>query len=264
MFGASAVAVSGLGLLVMAAPPKIVGPNGQSAPAPASTNDKSVSDLHREFEERYKKQELEAAGEALGAALSAPNLTPHERAQLHVLEGLLNIDVFKETAALKAFGDALKLDRNVELPEFAAPKAARFFAELKALTSAPASIAVAPARPAMTECQVLERPLKSWAWAPAAGGVVAGGFGVMFALQARASYDRLLSGDRNITSIEQLDRVVASGKTTQTAGVVLIGIGALGLTAGAVMYFVNIPLMRHVALGASRQGVAVQIGGVLP
>jgi hypothetical protein len=165
MYGASLMVVSWLGLVTSAAPAE----KAQTVPPPA-LDGKSPAVLRQDIEELYQKQQLEAAAVALGIALRSPNLTPSERAQFHVLEGLLNMDAFKETAALKAFGEALTLDSTVDLPQFAAPKAGRFFAEVRTLIRE---------RPPPTTLQPIDAPtaappLRSWAWAPAAGGIVAG------------------------------------------------------------------------------------------
>lgn len=265
MYSASVIVVSWLGLCTSAQP----GASSMKAQtgSPAALDSKSPAALRQDIEQLYIKQQWEAARAALGDALRSPNLTPAERAQYHILEGLLDMEAFKETAALKAFGEALTIDPNVSLPQFAAPKAGLFFGQIKALMQ-PRPPLPPPPTPLVTpppiDSPTAAPPLRSWAWAPVAGGVVAGGFGFMLTAQARASYDRLVARDCSITSVEQLDATVSAGKTTQSLGVALIGIGVVGLASGAAMYFIDLPAAKHLTIQPTKTGAALTISGVIP
>jgi len=258
LFSANVLVIVALGVST-SAQPAASSEKAQSA-SPTAAKAKNPADQCRDIEELYRKKGLEAARAALAVALKSDNLTPSELAQLYVLEGSFEFDALEEAEALKAFSEALKADPRVEMPGFASPKAELFFAQLKVIIDSPKPL---PLNPSGSEAAI--PPLRPWAWAPVAGGVVAGGFGVMLISQAQATHDRLVAKDYAISTVDRLDATVAAGKAEQAVGVALLGIGVAGIVSGTAMYFVSsFPFETRVTIQPMREGVAVAIGGVVP
>jgi hypothetical protein len=142
---------------------------------------------------------------------------------------------------------------------------------LDALTEAVEKLApqlraqLAPVVPVAT-APAPERPLRRWAWAPAAGGTALLGVGTVFLLQAR-SKQRELEAPR-VTGEPVLDgaAVARSGRRAQTLSRVSYALGGAGVLAGAAMYFLPVERLwgggEKLQLRVSPGGVGVS--GVLP
>jgi hypothetical protein len=103
--------------------------------------------------------------------------------------------------------------------------------------------------------------LRSWAWAPAAGGVVFAGAGTYFMLQARDKYNKLDSGPGPYDG-EQLEK---DGKKAQTLSRVAFGVGTAGIVTGVVFFLMpgeQSSVRPSVALGPA--GGMVGVAGTLP
>ena len=103
--------------------------------------------------------------------------------------------------------------------------------------------------------------LKSWAWAPAAGGVLFAGAGTFFMLQARDKYSKLDSGPGPYDGA-QLEK---DGKKAQTLSRVAFGVGAAGIVTGAVLFLLpgeQTTVRPSVAVGPG--GGMVGVAGTLP
>ena len=103
--------------------------------------------------------------------------------------------------------------------------------------------------------------LRSWAWAPAAGGVVFAGAGTYFMLQARDKYNKLNSGPGPYDG-EQLEK---DGKSAQTLSRVAFGVGAAGIVTGVVLFLLpgeQSPVRPSVSVGPG--GGMVGVAGTLP
>ena len=127
------------------------------------------------------------------------------------------------------------------------------------LAPAPVPLATPAPRP--------ERPLRKWAWIPAAGGAVLLGTGTAFLFQARAK-QRELEGPQGGGEPVDGAAVASAGERAQTLSRVSYGLGGALVAAGAALYFLPVerlwgggvegPVRLHVAPG----GVA--LSGVLP
>jgi hypothetical protein len=103
--------------------------------------------------------------------------------------------------------------------------------------------------------------LRSWAWAPAAGGVLFAGAGTFFMLQARDKYNKLDSGPGPQDGA-QLEK---DGKRAQTLSRVAFGVGAAGLVTGAVFFLLpgeQSSVRPSVSVGPG--GGMVGVAGTLP
>jgi len=144
------------------------------------------------------------------------------------------------------------LDALTEGVEALAP---RLHAQLAPV--APVAAAPAPAR-----------PLRRWAWAPAAGGTVLLGLGTVFLLQAR-SRQRELEGARTPGApVLDGESVARSGRRAQTLSRLSYAVGGAGVLAGAALYFLPVERLwgggkeQKLRLQVSPGGVGVS--GVLP
>ena len=114
-----------------------------------------------------------------------------------------------------------------------------------------------------------ERPLRRWAWAPAAGGTALLGVGTVFLLEARSKQQEL-EGPR-VTGEPVLDgeAVAAEGRRAQTLSRVSYALGTVGVLTGAAMYF--LPVERLWGGGGAQPSLqlrlsptGVGVSGVLP
>lgn len=141
---------------------------------------------------------------------------------------------------------------------------------LDALTEAVEAVApklraqLAPVAP--TAAPVAERPLRRWAWAPAAGGAVMLGVGTAFLLQAHSKQEELEGPRVTGEPVLDGDEVAQEGQRAQTLSRVSYALGAAGVLAGAAMYFLPVERLwggsEPLRLQVSPRGVGVS--GVLP
>jgi hypothetical protein len=146
---------------------------------------------------------------------------------------------------------------------------------LDAITEAVSALApqvraqLSPAQPLVAHAPTAsaERPLRRWAWAPAAGGVVFLGAGTVFLLQARAREQELEAAPSGQEPLDG-EAVASEGRRAQTLSRVSFALGGAGLLAGAALYFLPVEQLwggggtQSVRLHAGPGGVAVS--GVLP
>ena len=86
----------------------------------------------------YESLELEAALSALGKASAWPDNGPRERLWLALMEGVLQFGAGDEARALAAFGRALAIDPEAQLPVQASPRLRGHFARARAALGPPA------------------------------------------------------------------------------------------------------------------------------
>jgi hypothetical protein len=253
-------------------PPPSSGSTSTGA-APAET--KPSSFVVNMVETLYKKQQFEAADVVLGKALNSPETTRAEKVQLHVLEGMLRMESFQEPQARKAFQDALNLDREAKLPDFAPPATRQLFLDVKAtlpLTPPPGSVATGPTTTTTPRTRREPRPppgqgADAWLpWIPIAVGGVTLGTGGGFVVASRMVDGTLQSGAPEITSPEGLRSTVANGKLYQTAGYTMVGVGGAILIGGLVWKLAPevAPMFTVNVAPSERGGVAAVISGSLP
>jgi hypothetical protein len=127
---------------------------------------------------------------------------------------------------------------------------------------------LAPAQPlAQAPTLAPERPLRRWAWVPAAGGALFLGAGTVFLLQAREKQRELEAAPSGQEPLDG-EAVASSGQRAQTLSRVSYALGGAGVLAGAALYFLPVERLWG---GSSAQPVRLQAGpggvsvsGVLP
>jgi hypothetical protein len=224
------------------------------------------------IETLYKKQQYEAADIVLGKALNDPATPQADKVQLHILEGMLRMESFQEPQARKAFTEALSMDREAVLPEFAPPATRSLFLDVKAtlpLTTTPPPVKPPteatgpkpkPPRPERTPGSEDYLP-----YIPIGAGGVAVLAGGGFVVASRVVDGSLRSGSAQITTAEGLRSTVATGQTYQTTGYVLVGVGGAVLLGGLVWKFApDVAPLLSVNVAPTNQGFAAVISGSLP
>jgi tetratricopeptide (TPR) repeat protein len=78
--------------------------------------------------------------------------------------------------------------------------------------------------------------IRSWAWAPAAAGVVFGGAATFFFLRSNARHEALTSPNPPMPFVPP-EQLRDEGPAAQTLGVVFIAAGSTALASAALMYF---------------------------
>jgi len=236
------------------------------APASASPRQPPAKSMVKAVDELYKSLQLEAADLVLQLATQYQPLLPEDRVQLMLRRGLVKLELFDEAEARRAFQEALDTDRTTKLPAGVSPKAQRILEELRMALPAPA-----PPPPPLEEKPAMPRVdratgprLRSWAWAPAAGGVALGVTGGILYWQAKANYGRLATHDPTIRSGEQLQAIDGAGRAFQTSSFVLFGAGAAALASSAVMFFGEKPGELHPSVQVSPGAVSFAVMGELP
>ncbi|NVJ03402.1 hypothetical protein HV824_35650, partial [Myxococcus sp. AM009] len=144
-----------------------------------------------------------------------------------------------------------------------------------ARAQAPGPVVSPPPRPgAVVEAKPLApelepeplRPLRRWAWLPAAGGVALAGVGTVFYLQAGDRYSRLDQDGTPDAPLDDADGLASSGRRAQTLSRVAFGLGAAGLVAGAVMFLLpgELPAKVQPSAAVVPGGGMVGLSGTLP
>jgi tetratricopeptide (TPR) repeat protein len=212
--------------------------------------------------EKALKQIDRARGKANGA---------EDDTQISLYEGIVLSDMGKEEKALTAFKTGLSLDPEVKLPLEVSPKVEAVFEKARAnvkkmlapqlareeeerkrkeqeeekqrlaaaekarLDEEARAAALKPAPKESTT--VTAAPARSgsrgYAWVPAVGGVAFAGVGTVFLLQAKGRYDGLVGGT---VAPAQAATSRDEGKSLQTTGLVLTGVGAAALIAAGAMF----------------------------
>ena len=218
----------------------------------------------RAVDELYKSLEMAGAGVVLDLALSMSSLTPADRVQVALRQGILRMEFDDEAGARQAFRQALELDRSARLPAYAPPKTVGVFRSIE--LPAP-EVAVAPAQPSTgppvpVAAGPLVTPAKddSRRWGLVAGGAglgclaagVAAGVVALSAYQAEERAALTGEGDyyfnRNVATVELN---VADG--LYIAGAISLGVGAF--------LFLRAPGDVAVGAGAGPGHATVTVGG---
>lgn len=131
----------------------------------------------------------------------------------------------------------------------------------------PPPVAVVEAKPLALELEPEPiRPLRRWAWLPAAGGVALAGVGTVLYLQAGDKYSRLDKDGTPDSPLDNADGLASSGRRAQTLSRVALGLGAAGLVAGAVMFLLpgELPAKVQPSAAVVPGGGMVGLSGTLP
>jgi len=219
---------------------------------------------------------------------------PEDDAQIALYEGIVLAEM-GDAQATNTFTLALGMDPKAQLPMVVSPKVQRVFdkarasvnkvleaqaaaeaqrqAEARAAEAAnkpPEPVKVEPV-PEPTPVVVIAPPperstgaVRKFSGVPAAAGVVAVGVGTVFLVQANGAHGSLVAGSPSTQADAQT--LAAAGKTQQTVGWALVGVGAAAVAAGVVMFAVGGSSDAPVSASAlvTPQGAAAMVSVRLP
>lgn len=231
----------------------------------------------------YEGLEYERALKQLKLASDAPH-NSDEEVELSLYEGIIQAELGHQDESSAAFKSALLVQPDAKLPVKVAPKVSQLFEsvreqakrELAKLTPKPPAppkpeVSATPPPPpvASTPAPTVakEAPdrsaLRRHALIPAiAGGALVVAGGVSFAM-SRSELSRLRNNDSSLQSTEAVNNSVSKGKTLQTLGVALLGVGTAGLAAATGLYFLGAP-PEPAAVGLATDGTSAFVYGRWP
>lgn len=102
-------------------------------------------------------------------------------------------------------------------------------------TTPPPTTAVKPPPPPRKQYRSLA---PGWSWVPAVGGVVLGGVGAFFYVQANQDYVKLTDPNQVYDS-KQAQALVTSGNRSQWIGTIAVGVGAAGVVTTGLLYLLS-------------------------
>ena len=255
--------------------------SGPQAPSSSGevVREPSAKPLIRMVDQLYVSLQL-AAAEAADIVLQVGwNYRPfaaQDEAQLWVRQGIVKTDLFNEAETRQAFQRALEFDRAVKLPDYAPPKTAGQFEEMRAAfwsgapaaspkpleTSAPGMAVVKPPPATHDEPSgaILQRP---WLWTTVGGGVLGAGGGVLYLL-AKEQHDLITTHSPTITNDAELKKVADHGRALQTGSVVLLGVGAAALSLSFILYQYEQHRQLHATFHVTPNTITLGLSGALP
>jgi tetratricopeptide (TPR) repeat protein len=219
-------------------------------------------------------------------------------AQIAFYEGVVFSEQGKNDKALTAFKTGLSMDPDAKLPLEVSPKVERNFEEARANVKkmlapqlqkeederkraeaerleaerkkeeerkAEEERARLAAMPKTTSGGTVTKTssgggTRTYAWVPMAAGAALGGAGAFFLVSAKGNYDSLISG-----TVAPANAAAArdTGKSQQTTGLALTGIGVAAIAAGGAMYLMGGDAAK-VSVIATPGGAFVGVSGSLP
>jgi hypothetical protein len=251
-------------------------------PRPAYAQEKFQRHLNAAIR-LYEGLEYERALTQLKLAADVPHNSDQE-VELSLYEGIIQTDLGHQDEGTAAFKSALLVQPDAKLPVKVAPKVARLFEsvriqvqrELAAMgskstpqpptpdvTAAPSSPDATTAATTVSKEAADRSSLRRRALIPAiAGGALVVAGGISWAV-SRGELSRLRNNDSGLQSTEDVQHSVSRGKTFQTLGVALVGVGTAGLAAATGLYFLGAP-QTPVSVGLTTDGTSAVVYGRWP
>jgi tetratricopeptide (TPR) repeat protein len=241
----------------------------------------------------YDELEFEQALEQIVSARRQTRGTEDDIA-LALYEGVILADLGKLAESRETLKAALLLNPEAKLPVQVSPKVVRLFENLRQEVTQELATALAQreaeqprlgARPPPLEVepaqlQVPEPPDPALVASPAAaasghvgpsahvlipaiaGGVLLAAGGVSWGL-ALGEQSRLRGGDSSLASYEDVQQSMSRGRSFQTVGAGLVGLGVLGLGIAAGLHAPGVP-KSSVAVGLGTNGTSAFVYGRWP
>jgi hypothetical protein len=238
----------------------------------------------------YASLDYERALTQINLARGMPHGSDQE-VELSLYEGIIQAELGQQDTSVAAFKSALLVRPEARLPLKVAPKVNGLFEsvrkqvkrELAAIPPKPPAeppktatvLSVQPPPPAssippstasptgVADQGHAQRDLRRYALIPAiAGGALVVSGGISWAV-SRGELNRLRTNDASIGSTEDVQHSVSRGRTWQTLGVTLLGVGTAGLATAAGLYFLGEP-HAPVAVGLSTDGTSAFVYGRWP
>jgi hypothetical protein len=234
----------------------------------------------------YESLEYERALDQIHLARQGPRST-EEEVTLSLYEGIILVELNQQEQGLAAFKSALLLQPEAKLPVRVSPKVETLFesvrkkvkrelaavlpkyeAERRQADASPQPQARPEPSPiaaptAVSSTAPTGRDLRQYALFPAvAGGTLMMAGGISWAF-SRTELNHLRGNAPHLATQEDVQRTISRGRTWQTVGVSLLGVGVAGLATAAGLYVVGSP-STPVALGVSTEGNSVLVYGRWP
>jgi hypothetical protein len=243
-------------------------------PRPAHAQDK----FERHFTAAtrlYESLEYERALTQIELARQLPH-TSEQEVELSLYEGIIHAESGKQEASIAAFKSALLVQPDAVLPVKVSPKVSSLFESVREqvkreLASLPPRRAretpalepePPPAPRASGPSPVLSGLRRAAPVTAAAGGTLVVAGGISWAL-SRGELSRLRNDDARLDSPEAVQRTVSRGRTWQTVGVSLLGVGTAGLVAAAGGFLLGAP-EGSMAVGVGTDGTSALVYGRWP
>lgn len=233
----------------------------------------------------YESLEYERALTQIELARKQPHSSEQE-VELSLYEGIILAESGKQEASGAAFKSALLVQPDAVLPVKVSPKVQASFEsvrqqvqrELAAIApkpppetpkvepapppQPPPTPVAAPPTAVATQSPVLKGLRRAAPVTAIAGGTLFVAGGVFYAL-SRSELSRLRSTEPVFDSREAVDQSVSKGKTLQTVGVSLVGVGTAGLIAAAGGFLLGKP-DEPMAVGLGTDGTSAFVFGRWP
>jgi tetratricopeptide (TPR) repeat protein len=247
----------------------------------------------------YENLEYEKALKQLKKAREKAN-GPDDEGVISLLEGAVLADMGKEEKATDAFKAGFSIDPEAKLPVDVSPKVshlaekvraqvkkllapqieqekaleekrlaeekraaderekARLDEEARLAEQRRAEAEKNKPPPAVVKPVETGGSVRKFSWIPGAVGLAAAGVGTYFLVSASGKYTALNSGTAPSADAAAMRD---SGKTDQTVGMALVGVGAAGVAAAIVMFAVGGPSSTGVAVVPTRDGALFTVQG---
>jgi hypothetical protein len=246
------------------------------------------------IERLFASLEFEHALHQIHLARQLPHDTD-EDVVLSLYEGIILAEQGNMEQCTGSFQAALLLRPDAKLPVLVSPKVAQHFEAVRKKTKAELQAASAkleaerrepragtlssgdtpvaappPAAPLTATAQKVSgtathgsRGLRRYSWIPAiAGGALVAAGGASWAM-SRSELSRLNGDDPALSTRADVQRSVSRGRTWQTVGISLLGVGAAGVAAAVAMYGLE-GTEEYVVLGVGTDGTAAFVAGRWP
>jgi tetratricopeptide (TPR) repeat protein len=226
----------------------VLGSPGGECWAAAKAQDTSAIGKAVKLREQFKYDD---ALRVLEKAANASTNTPEQATTIDLLEGVLHYELGQTDLAEESFRSGLRRAPDAQLPVETGPKITKLLDQIRAEVKA--TSATTPSRSERTKTPVepndsttvstSANPSAPTGWhdrlAPyrvpvAIGGGAVAVVGALSWARAKSLEQGLRRGDPSITTREQLDDTVSKGRTFETAGWVLVGVGAAA-TVGSLL-----------------------------
>jgi len=225
----------------------------------------------------YQSLEYERALTQIELARKLPHSSEQE-VELSLYEGIILAESGQQDSSAAAFKSALLVQPEAVLPVKVSPKVQSAFEsvreqvkrELAALPPRPEPLRVeSPPRPeptlptaAVPRSALLTGLRRAAPVTAIAGGTLVVAGGISWAI-SRGELSRLRGNDASIDSRQAVEKAVSKGRTWQTVGVSLVGVGTAGLLAAAGGYVLG-PSDQPVAVGLGTDGTSAFVFGRWP
>jgi hypothetical protein len=216
----------------------------------------------------YEEIEYEEALQALDKAAKWPSNTPEDEVRIALLEGILRFELRQDERGVSAFRRALAIDLQAQSPVSVSPKIAEQLEQVRRkmrieIVAPENPVVPNPPPPLPPEPPTLRERLAGYRLPIAIGGGVVALGGALSWTRAKSLEGRLRSVDPTITTRQQLDGTVREGRTFESVGWVLLGVGA-ATAVGSLLLLDTPPPAPNVSAAPTPGGAHVSLSWSLP